>query len=257
MVRLKDIAREAGVSVMTVSKACGCSGIATKTKLAWRLGPKRMGYTPNLGPQFAQSENQAVWGCIPGPPPTPSLPHRDGHRSTRARARLELVLAHSWNQTQREETFSQSSLAPVDGFSSHPSTATTPCASLQELQQSGTRLSYGAAGGGFAPLSTCSHSARVGVLGDTTPIDLGHKRIAFFPGHDSRARGIHGRKVRRALGERHRRGSRALFFNAGMTIAEGTNAAGKFPEEQAKATAGQTVNDLVAIGAANVFLDAD
>ncbi len=40
-----------------------------------------------------------------------------------------------------------------------------------------------------------------------------------------------------------------------MTIAEGANAAEQFLKEQTQATAVQTVNDLVAIGAANVLLD--
>ncbi len=46
-----------------------------------------------------------------------------------------------------------------------------------------------------------------------------------------------------------------LVFNAGTTIAEGAQAAEHFLVEKTNATAVQTVNDLVAIGAANVFLD--
>ena len=41
----------------------------------------------------------------------------------------------------------------------------------------------------------------------------------------------------------------------GIYITEGGNAAKHFLEEKTQATAIQTVNDLVAIGAANVFLD--
>ena len=57
MIRLKDIAREAGVSVMTVSKALrDAPDIAAKTKL--RIGDlaKRMGYTPNLGARSLRSQ---------------------------------------------------------------------------------------------------------------------------------------------------------------------------------------------------------
>ena len=60
---------------------------------------------------------------------------------------------------------------------------------------------------------------------------------------------------RRALRENNIDEDPGLVFNAGMTIAEGAKAAEHFLEEQTKATAVQTVNDLVAIGAANVLLE--
>ncbi|MDP6338225.1 MAG: LacI family DNA-binding transcriptional regulator, partial [Verrucomicrobiota bacterium] len=65
MIRLKDIAREAGVSVMTVSKALrDAPDIAAKTKL--RIGDlaKRMGYTPNLGARSLRSQETKLLGLV-------------------------------------------------------------------------------------------------------------------------------------------------------------------------------------------------
>ena len=65
---MKDIAREAGVSVMTVSKALrDAPDIAAKTKL--RIGDlaKRMGYTPNLGARSLRSQKTCLLYTSPSP----------------------------------------------------------------------------------------------------------------------------------------------------------------------------------------------
>ena len=87
-------------------------------------------------------------------------------------------------------------------------------------------------------------------------IDLGHRRIAFFAGPRFSARAVSRQEgYRRALRENNINEDPGLVFNAGMTIAEGSTAAEHFLEEETKATAVQAVNDLVAIGAANIFLE--
>jgi DNA-binding LacI/PurR family transcriptional regulator len=86
-------------------------------------------------------------------------------------------------------------------------------------------------------------------------LDLGHRRIAFFtgpPAAPSSQMRLEG--YRRALREAQVELDDRLIFNAGSTIEEGTKAALQMLQEAPKATAVQTVNDLVAIGAANVFL---
>ena len=86
-------------------------------------------------------------------------------------------------------------------------------------------------------------------------VSLGHKRIAFFagppasPSYQERLEGY-----RKALRETQVETDDNLVFNAGSTIEEGEKAALQLLNEGAKATAIQAVNDLVAIGAANVLL---
>jgi DNA-binding LacI/PurR family transcriptional regulator len=87
-------------------------------------------------------------------------------------------------------------------------------------------------------------------------IDLGHKRIAYFTGPTvSPAAQERYEGYRRALREAGIEMDDRLVFNAGSTIEEGEKAALQMLNEQPKATAVQAVNDLVAIGAADVFLN--
>jgi DNA-binding LacI/PurR family transcriptional regulator len=86
-------------------------------------------------------------------------------------------------------------------------------------------------------------------------LELGHKRIAFFAGPPA-APTSHERLEghRRALREAGLEPDDKLIFNAGATIEEGEKAALQMLQEAPGATAVQAVNDLVAIGAAEVFL---
>src|SRR5205823_5562998 len=86
-------------------------------------------------------------------------------------------------------------------------------------------------------------------------IELGHRRIAFFAGPPaapwSRARreGYH-----QALRDAGLKDDDNLIFTSGTTIEDGQKAALQMLNEDVDATAVQAVNDLVAIGAANIFL---
>jgi DNA-binding LacI/PurR family transcriptional regulator len=87
-------------------------------------------------------------------------------------------------------------------------------------------------------------------------IDLGHKRIAYFTGATvSPAAQERYEGYRRALREAGLEIDDRLVFNAGSTIEEGEKAALQMLNENPGATAVQAVNDLVAIGAAQVFLN--
>jgi DNA-binding LacI/PurR family transcriptional regulator len=87
-------------------------------------------------------------------------------------------------------------------------------------------------------------------------LQLGHKRIAFLAGPaaaptaQERLEGY-----RRALRDAQIECDDRLIFHAGATIEEGEKAAAQFLQEAPQATAVQAANDLVAIGAATVFLN--
>jgi len=86
-------------------------------------------------------------------------------------------------------------------------------------------------------------------------IELGHRRIAFFTGRSGApwsAERIEG--YRRALHQASIEWDDKLIFPAGATIEEGGKAALQMLNEAPPVTAVQAVNDLVAIGAAEVFL---
>ena len=262
MIRLKDIAREAGVSVMTVSKALrNAPDIAARTKL--RIGElaKRMGYTPNLGARSLRNQETKLLGLV-----IPATTDPIFARIVMAIEQCaldhgyELILHHSWNETEREEIILQNLISRrVDGiFLSPVYRMGSEVAAYSELKK--RRIPTVIMG----PLADfCKDFVNVQTLGNESAfgmtqhlIDLGHKRIAFFAGPRFSERAISRQEgYRRALRENGIEEDPSLVFNGGTTITEGGNAAKHFLEEKTQATAIQTVNDLVAIGAANVFLD--
>jgi LacI family transcriptional regulator len=87
-------------------------------------------------------------------------------------------------------------------------------------------------------------------------LELGHKKIAFLAGPSGspwaqeRLEGY-----RRALREAAIEPEDSLVFTAGSSIEEGEKAAVQMINESASMTAVQAADDLVAMGAANVFLN--
>src|SRR5213076_2916410 len=172
----------------------------------------------------------------------------------------ELILSHTLNMTEREDTAIRRLISRrVDGLFVSPVYRLGSEAPIyQELQRCGI------------PTVVLGHSAPfcsqfVNVETDDLPashaatqhlLELGHKRIAFFAGPQV-SPWAHERLdgYRRALREANIEMDDGLVFNAGSTIEEGEKAALQMLNEDPKATAVQAVNDLVAIGAADVFLD--
>jgi LacI family transcriptional regulator len=262
MIRLKDIAREAGVSVMTVSKALrDAPDIAARTKL--RIGElaERMGYTPNLGARSLRNQETKLLGLVIPATTDPIFARIVMAIEQCALERgYELILHHSWNEPEREKTILENLISRrVDGiFLSPVYRMESEVSAYRKLKKRGIPTVI------MGPLTEfCKDFVNVQTLGNESAfsmtqhlIELGHKRIAFFAGPRFSARAISRQEgYVRALRENGIDEDPSLVFNGGTTIIEGSNAAKHFLEEKTKATAIQTVNDLVAIGAANVFLD--
>ena len=247
---------------MTVSKALrDAPDIAAKTKL--RIGDlaKRMGYTPNLGARSLRSQETKLLGLVIPATTDPIFARIVMAIEQRALEHgYELILHHSWNQPKREETILQNLISRrVDGIFLSPVYRVEPeVDAYRELRQRsiptvimGPLAEFCAA---FVTVQTLGNESAFGMTQHL--LDLGHKRIAFFAGPRFSSRAVSRQEgYRRALRENGIEEDPALVFNAGSTIAEVAKATEHFLEEKTKATAVQTVNDLVAIGAANVFLD--
>ena len=184
MVRLKDIAHEAGVSVMTVSKALrDAPDIAAKTKL--RIGDlaKRMGYTPNLGARSLRVRETRLLGLVIPATTDPVFARIVMAIEQRALEHgYELVLAHTWNKAEREETILRNLISRrVDGNFLSPVYRNDPdVPAYRELKQRGIPTVI------MGPLAEfCADFVNVQSLGNESAfgmtqhlIDLGHKRIA-------------------------------------------------------------------------------
>ena len=261
MVRLKDIAVRAGVSVMTVSKVLrDTRDISNTTKTRVRQLAADMGYMPDTMAQGLRNRTTRLLGLV-----IPSATHPIYARVVMAIEEqahalgYDLILAHSLNIAEREESVIRRLLSRrVDGVLISPVYRLEPPAPIyDELLRRGTpavllghRAAFCEKFSNVAPDDlTASYTATRHLL------DLGHRRIAFLNGPPA-APSSHERLegYRRALREAEVEVDDRLVFNAGSTIEEGEQAALQMLNESAKATALQAANDLTALGAAKVFL---
>ncbi len=262
MIRLKDIAQRAGVSVMTVSKVLrNAPDISDATKARVKLLAQQMGYVPDSTAQSLRTRTSRFLGVI-----IPSITNPIFARVLLAieeRAHemgFEIILAHTLNLEEREEACIQRLLSRrIDGLFISPVYRLRPDAPIYHtLQMRGI------------PVVILGHNAPfcrqfVNVETDdlqgsyaTTQhlIKLGHQSIAFFAGPQAapwaqeRFEGY-----RRALREADMPVEDRLVFQAGNTIEDGSKAALQFVNESTKATAIQAVNDMVAVGCADTFLN--
>jgi len=262
MVRLKDIAEKAGVSVMTVSKVMrDAADISVATKARVRALAEQMGYVPDSQAQALRTRATRLFGLV-----IPALTNPVFSRVVMAieerahEAGCEIILCHTLNLPEREEAAIRRLMSRrVEGLFVSPVYRMAPTASIySELERCriptvilGNRAPFCSQ---FVNVETddvqSSHAATRHL------IELGHRRIAFFAGPQvspSAQERLEG--YRRALREAEIELDDRLVFNAGATIEEGEKAALQMLNESSDATAIQAVNDLVAIGAATILLN--
>ena len=262
MIRLKDIAARAGVSMMTVSRSLrDAKGISSATKARIRKLAAEMGYTPDSVAQGLRNRNTRLLGLVISAVTNPIFARvmmaieEQAHELDYA-----ILFAQSLNVVERENQVIRHLLSRrVEGLFITPVYRMEPTAPIyEELRRRGTPVVLL---GPRAPFcegfvnvetddSTASYTATQHLL------ELGHRRIAFLAGPaavPSAQERIEG--YRRALREASIEVDDRLIFNAGSTIEEGEKAALQMLNEAPGATAVQAVNDMVAIGAANVFLN--
>lgn len=262
MVRLKDIALRAGVSVMTVSKALRDeTDISAATKARIKQLATELGYVPDSIAQGLRNKTTKLLGLVISSTTNPVYARMVMALEDQAyELGYEMILAHTRNSPEREEVQIRRLLSRrVDGIFISPVYRLAPTAPIyEELKRRSTPVVILGHLAAF-----CSQFANVesddiqGSFNATRHLlQLGHRRIAYFSGPvaspfaQERYEGY-----RRALRELKLEPDDKLVFNAGTTIEEGEKAALQFLNENPNATAIQTFNDLVAIGASNVLLN--
>jgi LacI family transcriptional regulator len=262
MVRLKDIAERAGVSVMTVSKVMRDApdiSVATKTRV--RALAQQMGYVPDSQAQGLRTRTTKLFGLVISAMTNPIFARVVMAIEERAHELgYEVILSHTLNIPEREDTAIHRLISRrVDGLFVSPVYRMVPTASIyQELQRCGTPTVIL---GHHAPfcsqfVNVATDDLQASYVATEHLLSLGHRRIAFLAGSQvspwaqERFEGY-----RHALREADIEVDDKLIFNAGSTIEEGEKAALQMLNESSDATAVQAVNDLVAIGAATIFLN--
>jgi DNA-binding LacI/PurR family transcriptional regulator len=172
----------------------------------------------------------------------------------------DILIAHTLNQVEREEACIRRMLSRrTDGIFISPVYRMEPEAKIyQELLS--RRVPTVLLG---PPAPFCSQFVNVQVDDISASqaatqhlLELGHKRIAFLAGPLA-APWSQGRfeGYRRALRAANLDVDDKLVFHAGSTIEDGVKAALQMLNEACDATAVQAVNDLVAIGCADTFMN--
>jgi LacI family transcriptional regulator len=262
MIRLKDIAFRAGVSVVTVSKALrDAPDVSATTKTRLKLLAEQMGYLPDSIAQGLRTRTTRLFGLAISSMTNPIYSRVVLAIEERASALgYDILLAHTLNLPEREEACIRRFLSRrVDGIFICP--VYRLAAESRIYQELFARRIPTVLLGHAAPF--CNQFVNVesdDLLASYAVtqhlLKLGHKRIAFFAGPaatpwtQERFEGY-----RRALREAGIDVDDKLVFQAGRTIEEGAKAAMQMIEESSGATAVQAINDVVAVGCAETLLD--
>jgi DNA-binding LacI/PurR family transcriptional regulator len=260
MIRLKDIAERAGVSVMTVSKALRDEpDVSAGTKTRIKLLAQQLGYVPDSSAQGLRTRTTKLFGLVISSLANPIFSRIVLAIEERAyELGYDVLLLYTLNIPEREEACIRRLLSRrVDGLFISPVYRMANEARIyQELlvRQVPTVLL-----GHTAPF--CAQFVNVetddllaGYAVTQHLLKLGHKRIAFLAGPpatpwtQARFEGY-----RRALREAGMDVDDKLVFQAGRTIEDGAKAASQMLNEGSDATAVQAINDLVAVGCAEVL----
>ncbi len=260
MIRLKDVAARAGVSLMTVSKVLrDAPDVSPATKSRIRRLVQEMGYVPNALARGLRTRRTRLLGLVVPAVAHPVIGEMVQTIETRVHELgYDLLLAQSQDNPQREDMCLRRLLSRrVDGLFIYPVYRLAPTATVwEELLKSGTPAVLLGPGApfcaGFPGVET--DDALAGYLVAQHLIRLGHKRIAFFAGPPAApwAQELFA-GYRRALREANLPLDDRLVFSAGVRLEDGQRSAAQMLSEGAAPTAIQTVSDQAALGVATVL----
>src|SRR4051812_4213267 len=253
MVRLKDIAVRASVSVMTVSKALRDEpDVSEATKGRIKSLAQQMGYVPDSSAQGLRTRTTKLLGLLISSTTDPNVARMSLAIEERAHdLGYDLLLMHTLNTLEREEYCIRRMMARrVDGIFIAPVYRIEPEARIyKELAAAQSRVVLL---GPSAPFCNQFPSVQVDDLlasfaATQHLLGLGHKRIAFLSGPlaapwaQARFEGY-----RRALRDAGMDVDDSLVFQAGSTTEDGVKAASQMLDEGCKATAVQAGNGVAA-----------
>ncbi len=261
MVRLKDIAQLANVSVMTISKALrDAPDVSEATRAKIKKLAHDLGYTPNTSAQGLRTNTTKLLGLV-----IPSTLNPIYARIVSAIEErthdfgYDLLIAQTQNKSEREDACLRRLLARrVDGL------LITPVyrfeAEARIYQEITARKIPSVLLGPPAPFCKNFPSIETQELAASYSatkhlLDLGHKKIAYLTGPPA-APWAHERfeGYRRALRDAGLQPDDEFVFQAGSTIEDGVRATLQMVNEGCNPTAVQAVSDLVAIGCAETLM---
>ena len=261
MVRLKDIAAQAGVSLMTVSKALrDRHDVSDAMKARIKTLALQLGYVPDSSARGLRTRTTRLFGVLVSALSSPIFSRVVLAIEERAHEMgYEVLVAQSLDVPDREEACLRRFLARrVDGLFVVPAYALARDGKIyQELlaRKVPTVLLGHAAPfcNGFVNVE--ADDLLASYFATRHLMKLGHKKIAFLtgpPGTPWTTERFEG--YRRALREDGLDVDDKLVFQAGRSIEDGSKATLQLINESSDATAIQTVNDMVAVGCVETLL---
>lgn len=260
MIRLKDIAARAGVSVMTVSKVLrDAPDISEATKAKIRLLSREMGYVPDTQAQGLRTRSTRLFGLVISNLANPAYSRIAMALEERSAALgYDLILAHSFNDAVREEQAIRRLLSRrVEGLFIAPVFRFGNAPVYEEIQRRNTPVVILGPSPAFSSWAPSIASDDLAGSYDLTRhlIELGHSRIVFLAGPPADPSAQERREgYRRALRDMRLESDDRFVFNCGTSIEDGQIAALQILQETPDATAIEAFNDSVALGAANILL---
>ena len=261
MVRLKDIAQLAGVSVMTVSKALrDAPDVSEATRIKIKGIAQQVGYVPDSSAQCLRTKTTKLLGLVIPASTNPIYARMVFAIEDRARELgYDTLIAQTQNMPEREDACLRRLLSRrVDGLLITPVYRFEAKARIYE--EISARKTPAVLLGSPAPFCKTFPAVEIEELAASQRvakhlIDSGHKKIAYFTGPPA-APWAHERfeGYRRALREAGLPVDDKLVFQSGSTIEDGAKAALQMLNEGCQPTAIQAVSDLVAIGCAETLL---
>lgn len=245
---------------MTVSKALRDQpDVSAATKARIQQLARELGYVPNTSAQGLRTRNSKLFGLVVPSTTDPIFARVVAAIEERAQdLGYDVLLAHTHNQAEREETCLRRLLARrVEGLFVAPVyRMETDARVYREVQASRIPVVLLGSPAAFCSqfVSVQSEELAASFAATQHLLELGHTRIAYFTGPlpaiwaQERYEGF-----RRAHREAGLDVDDRLVFHAGSSIEDGAKAALQFINEKCDATAIQAVNDLVAIGCAETL----
>ena len=261
MVRLKDIAQLASVSVMTVSKALrGEPDVSAATRAKIKKLALDLGYVPNTSAQGLRTNTTKLLGLVIPSTQNPIYARIISAIEERTHdCGYDLLIAQTQNKPEREDACLRRLLARrVDGL------LITPVyrfeAEARIYHEIAVRKIPTVLLGPPAPFcknfpSIETQELEASYRATKHLLELGHQKIAYLTGPPA-APWAHERfeGYRRALRDAGLQPDDKFVFQAGSTIEDGANATLQMVNESCQPTAVQAVSDLVAIGCAETLL---
>ncbi|MBV8271609.1 MAG: LacI family DNA-binding transcriptional regulator [Cupriavidus sp.] len=247
-----DIARKAGVSSMTVSRALnGTAPVAEATRAKVLEAARSLNYVVNLSARRLKATHTGVLGFVVSDLQFPYMAELVGTASEAARAAgYDMLVQTTWSDPQRERLHVGSLLSGLcDGLLiALPNTEPKHLRALAQGNVPMVLLNYWRGRNGFNMVRADSHDGAFAITRHL--LEQGHRRIAFIAGTSHTGQSPEReRGWRDALEEAHVPVDPELIRFGGFTEEGGRRAAAELLDLANPPTAIFAANDLMAIGA--------